>query len=219
MLRVFGGLLALALAAAATGCGQEDETGGYHGAVLMDPQGEEMQKQAPDQYEVRFETSAGDFTLRVERRLAPRGADRFYNLVRHGFYDGQRFYRVVPGFVVQWGLHGDPEVSAKWHDARIEDDPVVGSNVRGTICFAALPIPNGRSTQIFINLGDNTYLDAKRFAPFGEVVDGMDAVDAINSEYGEQPGRYQQQIGLQGNEYLDENFPGLDYVETARIID
>jgi len=153
----------------------------------------------------------------VERDLAPRGADRFYNLVKNGYYDGQRFFRVVPGFVVQWGMHGDPEVTAVWYNARIPDDPVKGSNVRGTVTFATSGA-NSRTTQLFINLGDNSgNLDRQGFAPFGRVADGMQAVDAINAEYGQRPD--QGKIHANGNTYLEEKFPNLDYIKTARIAD
>ena len=183
----------------------------------MDPKSEEMKKQAPDRFKVRFETSAGTFTVEVYREWAPRGADRFYNLVRHGFYDDQRFFRVVPGFVVQFGMHGDPEISRKWYDARILDDPVRASNLRGTLCFAATRSPNSRTTQVFINLGDNANLDRMRFAPFGKVIEGMETVDAINAEYGERPD--QGEIFARGNEYLEQKFPELDYIVKARIVE
>lgn len=199
-------------------CGsQMAETGGFDREALMDPQAEALQQQAPDEFDARFETSAGSFVVHVERAQAPHGADRFYNLVRHGFYDGQRFFRVVPGFVVQFGMHGDPELMGKWQAARIPDDPVVGSNQRGTLCFAAQQMPNTRTTQLFISLGDNSNLDRMRFAPFGTVSEGMEVVDHINAEYGEQP--RQDEIGMRGNEYLEERFPRLDYIVQARVTD
>jgi peptidyl-prolyl cis-trans isomerase A (cyclophilin A) len=207
----------------AAGCGSEGSNGENGGTgdsdkgVLMNPQSEEFQQQAPEEYEALFETSAGDFTIKVERTKAPLGADRFYNLVNNGFYDGQRFFRVVPGFVVQWGMHGDPEVIAQWQTARILDDPVKVSNVRGTLCFATAG-PNTRTTQLFINLGNNSSnLDPQGFAVFGEVSEGMQTVDSINSEYGQQP--KQDQIGARGNEYLEKEFPNLDYIVKARIAD
>ena len=175
-----------------------------------------MNQQALDQFKVKFETSAGDFAIEVRRELAPLGADQFYDLVKNNFYDGQRFFRVVPDFVVQFGIHGDPVVSARWQEATIEDDPVKGSNRRGTICFATAG-PNTRTTQLFINLKDNTRLDEMDFAPFGEVVEGMEAVASIFSGYGERPN--QGQIERQGNAYLQEEFPELDYIEQARIVD
>ena len=193
----------------AYGCG----VGGVDKEALMDPKSDAMKEQAPDQFTALFETSAGNFKIQVTRDWAPRGADRFYNLVRHGFFDEQRFFRVVPGFVVQWGMSGDPELNKVWNDAVILDDMVKQSNKRGRITFAAQSRPNTRTTQLFINYGDNLNLDGMRFAPFGEVVEGMEVVDAINAEYGQQPS--QGQIGGRGNAYLDENFPNLDNIKTT----
>lgn len=200
-------------------CGSQGESDQATGEkTLADPESPAMRKQAPDQFQVLFRTSAGDFTVEVQRDLAPKGADRFYNLVRHGFYDDQRFFRVLPGFVAQWGMHGNPEVNAQWHAATIPDDPVKGSNTAGTITFAKTNAPNSRTTQLFINLGDNSAgLDRQGFAPFGRVVDGMEAVQAINSKYGQRPD--QGQIGKRGNEYLKAEFPELDYIKSARIIE
>ena len=185
--------------------------------ALMDPAAAAFKQVAPEQFRVVFETSAGDFTVEVDRALAPAGADRFYNLVRGGFYRDQRFFRVVPGFVVQWGMHGDPAVSAKWQDAGITDDPVRGSNKRGTLCFAATQAPNSRTTQVFVNLADNAFLDAHGFAPFGSITAGIEVVEKINSQYGEQPS--QPLIYRQGNTYLQEKFPALDYIKEARLLD
>lgn len=201
------------------GCGaREQAPPGTSAADLRDPASAALRQRAPDEFAVRFETSAGDFVVRVERALAPQGADRFYNLVRHGFYDEQRFFRVVPGFVAQWGMSGDPELTRIWHSANIPDDPVRGTNTPGTLTFAKTRAPNSRSTQLFINLGDNSRsLDAQGFAPFGRVVEGMDAVAAINSEYGQRPD--QQKIGQRGNAYLQAEFPHLDYIHRARVID
>ena len=183
----------------------------------MDPTGEALNEQAPDEFSVRLETSAGPVVIQVTRDWAPHGADRFYNLVRNGFYDGQRFFRVVPGFVVQWGLSGDPKLNMAWRQANILDDPVVQVNTRGRITYAKTNQPNTRTTQLFINLGDNSNLDGMGFAPFGEVVEGMEVVDAINAEYGERPN--QGQIAMNGNAYLEENFPNLDYIVKAEIIE
>jgi peptidyl-prolyl cis-trans isomerase A (cyclophilin A) len=210
----------LAVALVAAGCGEPPGRCGdrkVDKASLMDPQGAAMQEQAPAEFKVLFETSAGDFTVEVKRQLAPRGADRFYNLVRRGFFDEQRFFRVVPGFVVQWGMHGDPEITAKWHEASIPDDPVNASNERGTLSFAAAQTPNSRTTQVFVNLGNNTNLDGLGFAPFGRVVQGLEVVQAIDSEYGEQPN--QQLIYAHGNQYLKTRFAHLDYIKAACLID
>lgn len=193
---------------------EEGRTEETQGSSLPTPSAEPVR--APEEFKVVLETSAGNITILVERRLAPYGADRFYELVSQGFYDGQRFFRVVPGFVVQWGLSGDPRVTAKWAEARIPDDPVVGSNVRGTIAFAATREPGSRTTQVFINLADNTSLDGMGFAPFGRVIDGMEAVEAINAEYREAPN--QGEIRRRGEEYLAREFPRLDYIKKASVV-
>jgi cyclophilin family peptidyl-prolyl cis-trans isomerase len=183
--------------------------------ALSDPASGEMNATAPNVYRARFETSAGAFTVEVTRAWAPLGADRFYNLVRHGFFDGTRFFRVVPGFVVQFGLSGDPAISARWRAASIPDDPVLQHNTRGTPTFATAG-PATRTTQLFINFGDNSRLDAMGFSPFGRVVDGMDVVDRIYPGYGEQPD--QGRIELQGNAYLGTQFPQLDSIAHATIV-
>jgi len=199
---------------AAIGCGSD---GGVelNEEVLMEPTSDEMKTEAPEQYAVTFETTAGNFVLTVYRDWAPRGADRFYNLVTNGFYNEQRFFRVVPGFVVQWGMSGDPEITKEWANAQFLDDPVKESNTRGRISFAATNRPNSRTTQVFINLGDNTNLDGMRFAPSGEVTEGMDVVDKINDEYGQQAS--QGYIAEQGNAYLQEAFPNMDYIKSVRV--
>jgi cyclophilin family peptidyl-prolyl cis-trans isomerase len=169
---------------------------------------------------VRFETTQGDFWVEVHRDWAPRGAERFLELVRTGFYDGCRFFRVVPEWVVQWGINGDPAVNARWSDERLEDDPVMQPNRRGTIAFAASDEPNTRTTQVFINYADHSSeLDPRGFAPIGEVVEGMDVVDALNSEYGEKPTDKQDDIMKKGNVWLDEQYPNLDWIRTARIVE
>jgi peptidyl-prolyl cis-trans isomerase A (cyclophilin A) len=181
---------------------------------LLNPHAPGMEKTAPAQYQVCFQTSAGAFVVAVTRAWAPQGADRFYNLVRHGFFDGTRFFRVLPGFVVQFGISGNPAVSARWHEATIPDDPVTQHNLRGTITFATAG-PNTRTTQLFINYADNTNLDSQGFAPFGRVVDGMDVVDRIYSGYGETPN--QAMIQARGNAYLASAFPKLDSIAHATI--
>jgi peptidyl-prolyl cis-trans isomerase A (cyclophilin A) len=171
---------------------------------------------------VRFETTAGDFVVEVVREMAPRGADRFYNLARHGYFDGVRFFRVINGFMAQFGAHGDPRVNATWRDQRIEDDPVRGSNRRGTVTFAATSRPSSRTTQVFVNTADNLPLDALGFAPIGAVVDGMAVVDALHSGYGEGApmgnGPDQERIDREGNNYLAREFPDLDYIKQAVIV-
>lgn len=173
-------------------------------------------EKAPDEYQVKFETSRGDVIIEVHREWAPLGADRFHEAVKAGFYDECRFFRVIPRFMVQFGINGDPEVQKKWKDATIKDDPVKQSNKRGFVTFAKTGAPNSRTTQLFINYGDNSRLDGMGFAPFGKVVKGMEAVDAINSESRERPN--QQAIQSQGNAYLKSNFPKLDYIKKATIV-
>ena len=160
-------------------------------------------------------TTKGDVVIEVTRAMAPLGADRIYNLVKYGFFNGAGFFRVVPGFVVQFGLSAVPAVNAAWDNAKLTDDPVQGSNVRGTVCFATSG-PNTRTTQLFVNLGDNVRLDSMGFAPFGKVVEGMEAVDKIYSGYGERPD--QNRITKQGAAYLKANFPEMDAI-TKGVID
>lgn len=179
-------------------------------------------EQAPEVFKVRFETTEGSFLVEVHREWAPKGADRFYNLIKMGFFEDVAFFRVLDGFVAQFGLSGDPEVSAVWKEAEITDDPVKQSNKRGTLTFATAG-PNTRTTQLFINLVDNPRLDGMGFAPFGVVTEGMDVVESFYSGYGEgEPrgrGPNQMLIQTRGNEYLKENYPELDYVKEAVIVD
>ena len=167
-------------------------------------------------YKVRFRTSKGGILIQVHHAWAPKGADRFGELVASGFYDGARFFRVVPGFVVQFGLSGDPKLNARWKHENLRDDPVYMTNRRGTLSFATAG-PDTRTTQVFINLADNQGLDSRGFAPFGEVVKGMDVVDRINAEYGQAPD--QDRIEKEGNAYLKKEFPRLDYIEKAEILE
>jgi peptidyl-prolyl cis-trans isomerase A (cyclophilin A) len=167
---------------------------------------------APATFKVRFETSKGDFTVKVTKSWAPIGADRFYNLAKNGFFDNSRFFRVLSGFVVQFGLPSDPHVSAIWYRARLRDDPVKQSNRKGTIVYATAG-PNTRTTQLFINLANNSSLDSQGFAPFGEVIEGMQVVQALYSGYGESPD--QAMIITQGNAYLLKQFPKLDFIKTT----
>jgi peptidyl-prolyl cis-trans isomerase A (cyclophilin A) len=175
---------------------------------------------APDDFKAVFHTTKGDFTVDVTRSLAPNGADRFYNLVKSGFFTDIAFFRVIPGFMCQFGIHGDPNISSKWANADIQDDPVKGSNTRGAITFATAG-PNTRTTQLFINFADNTSLDGQGFAPFGKVTEGMDVVDKINGEYGEGApngnGPDQGRIQAEGNAYLKKDFPHLDYIKSVTV--
>ncbi|HEY9227842.1 MAG TPA: peptidylprolyl isomerase [Gemmatimonadaceae bacterium] len=170
----------------------------------------------PDSFRVAFQTSKGRFVVQVNRAWAPQGADRFFELIRSHFYDENRFFRVVPGFVVQWGISDDKAVNDAWGDKPIPDDPVTHPNELGTITFATPARPNARTRQVFINLGNNQQLDGMGFAPFGRVVEGMSVVESINSEYGERPD--QTQAEALGNKYLARMFPNLDYVKTARFL-
>lgn len=172
-------------------------------------------EKAPETYQVQFETSGGNFVVEVHREWSPNGADRFYKLVESGFYDDCRFFRVVPGFMVQWGINGDPEIQQNWVKANIKDDRVTKSNKRGFITFATSG-KNSRTSQVFINYKDNAFLDGMGFSPFGQVVEGMDVVDAINSQYGEQP--QQGLIQEKGNEYLNKSFPKLTYIKKATVV-
>ncbi|HYV97057.1 MAG TPA: peptidylprolyl isomerase [Gemmatimonadaceae bacterium] len=171
---------------------------------------------APDSFRVKFETSRGNFTVEVHRSWAPLGADRFYALTQSGFFNDERFFRVVPGFIVQWGMNGDTTLNKKWADRRIPDDPVTQSNKRGTVTFASQMRPGTRSAQLFINFADNPPLDANGFAPFGSVVDGMKVVDALYAAYGEKPD--QTRLGKEGNAYLKQEFPKLDYIKSATVM-
>jgi peptidyl-prolyl cis-trans isomerase A (cyclophilin A) len=174
-----------------------------------------LKETAPATFRVNFDTSVGPFVMEVNRAWAPTGADRFYNLVKYGYFDGARFFRVIPNFMVQFGIHGDPKLNSVWSEANIPDDPVTQSNKRGFVTFAKRNAPNSRSTQIFINFKDNAGLDGQGFAPFGQVVSGMEVVDKINAEHGETPN--QMLIQSQGNAYLMKAFPTLDYIKSARI--
>ena len=175
------------------------------------------QKKAPDTFKVLFETSAGDFTVEVTRKWAPIGADRFYELVKKEFYKDCRFFRVLPGFMVQFGINGDPEIQKKWKDATIKDEATVASNQKGFITYAKSSAPDSRTTQLFINYGDNSRLDSQGFAPFGRVIEGMDVVQKINSKHGENPDQAAMQS--RGNAYLMENFPDLDYIKSIKLLD
>jgi peptidyl-prolyl cis-trans isomerase A (cyclophilin A) len=180
-----------------------------------------LNAQAPPVYKVSFDTSKGTFVIEVHRDWAPNGADRFYNLVKNGFYDNTRFFRVISGFMVQFGINGDPRISAQWREANIPDDPVRQGNQRGYITFATAG-PNTRTTQVFINFADNRMLDRQGFSPFGRVISGMNVVDALYSGYGEGApqglGPEQGRVQGEGNAYLMKSFPKLDYIKKATIV-
>lgn len=182
---------------------------------LVNPPPEEIAKQAPDSFKVLFETSKGQFTIQVNRAWAPIGADRFYFLANNKYYDGTRFFRVLPNFVVQWGIHGDPKVAEAWATRSLEDEPVKQSNQAGIVTYA-MGGPNSRTVQVFINKADNSRLDGMGFAPFGRVIDGMHVVEQIHAGYG---GDVKQDMMRQhGQAYLDRWFPKLDYVVHAKVV-
>lgn len=207
MVRIASLLLALVIAAPA------------FGQNLGNPAA--LKEQAPPVYKVEFDTSKGPFVIEVHRDWAPNGADRFYNLVKNGFYDNVRFFRVIEGFMAQFGVNGDPKVSAVWREARIKDDAVKVSNKRTFVTFATAG-PNTRTTQVFISYGDNSNLDSQGFSPFGQVVSGMKVVDALYGGYGEGApggrGPNQARVQSEGNAYLASAFPNLDYVKKATIV-
>lgn len=207
MVRIASLLLALVIAAPA------------FGQNLGNPAA--LKEQAPPVYKVEFDTSKGPFVVEVHRDWAPNGADRFYNLVKNGFYDNVRFFRVIEGFMAQFGVNGDPKVSSVWREARIKDDPVKVSNKRTFVTFATAG-PNTRTTQVFISYGDNSNLDSQGFSPFGQVVSGMKVVDSLYSGYGEGApggrGPNQGRVQSEGNAYLANSFPNLDYVKKATIV-
>jgi peptidyl-prolyl cis-trans isomerase A (cyclophilin A) len=189
---------------------------GYDRALLRPAQ---LKEKAPETFQVKFTTTRGDFVVTVTRAWAPLGADRFYNLVKHHFYDNASFFRVVPGFVVQFGINAYPPVSAAWENANIKDEPVVGSNKRGYLTYAKTSMPNTRSTQIFINLKDNAGLDRQGFSPFGVVdAQGMKVVEMLYDQYGDSAGPDQDQITKQGKPYIDKGWPKLDSIKNATLI-
>lgn len=177
---------------------------------------ESIDERSPDKFNVEFETSKGKFVIEVRRAWAPRGADRFYTLIKQDFYQDCRFFRVVPGFVVQWGINGDPAVHKKWEKKTIEDDSLLASNLRGFVTFAKTGAPNSRSTQLFVNLDHNTSLDQSGFAPFGRVIKGMEVIEKLTSEYADKP--EQEKIIAKGNKYLNKEFPELDFIKTVKVV-
>ncbi len=170
----------------------------------------------PESYRVKFVTSCGDFVVEVTRKWSPLGADRFHEAVTGGFYDECRFFRVVPNFIVQFGINGDPAVQRRWRRANLKDDRATGhSNLKSTVTFATAG-PNTRTTQLFVNLKDNAFLDKLGFTPFGKVVSGIETVQKINAEYGEKA--QQGALQAEGNKYLKAEFPRMDYIKTARVV-
>ena len=178
-----------------------------------------LKEKAPETFAVKFETTRGDFTVNVTRAWAPVGADRFYNLIKHRFYDNMVVYRVVRGFVVQFGISSYPAVSAVWSNANIKDDPVTQSNKRGYVTYAKSSRPNSRSTQLFISFGDNSALDPQGFAPFGVIdAEGMKVVEMLYDQYGDQPTSEQDEITKLGKAYLERKYPKLDVIKRATLV-
>jgi peptidyl-prolyl cis-trans isomerase A (cyclophilin A) len=221
-------MLVIALAATNAAAGQAAGGGGSAGrsqaagvsanpnkAKLRTPS--QLTEKAPETFKAKFDTSKGVIVIEVHRDWAPLGADRFYNLVKNGFYDGCRFFRVLDGFMAQVGMNGDPSIQRAWGNANFRDDPVKGSNKRGYVTFAKASAPNSRSTQFFINYGDNSRLDADGFAPFGQVVTGMDLVDMLYKGYGSSNVPDQGRITAEGNAYLMKEYPKLDFIKKATI--
>jgi peptidyl-prolyl cis-trans isomerase A (cyclophilin A) len=204
------------------GCGGEapEEEAGPPPNPLLQPRS--FTETAPEHYRVRLETTQGDIVIAVTRAWAPLAADRFYNLVRAGYYDGIAFHRVLPGFVAEFGIHGDPWVNAAWRQALMADEPVRQSNTRGRVTFSR-NTPNSRTVQVFINLDDNRSLDGQGFSPFGEVEEGMAVAESLYAEYGDGPPRgegvYQAMAIARGDAYLEEEFPLLDRIRRAEVLD
>jgi peptidyl-prolyl cis-trans isomerase A (cyclophilin A) len=207
---IISGVAGLALASAVSVAAQVDLN---KTAKLRTPAA--LTEQSPAEYKVNLDTSGGAIVIQVHRSWAPLAADRFYNLVKNGFYDDVRFFRVVPNFMVQFGMHGNPAITKAWSATTLKDEPTTQTNKRGYITFARTGAPNSRGTQVFINYKDNGFLDKQGFAPFGEVVKGLDIAEKINSSYGEKPD--QGQITAAGNAYLTKEFPKLDFIKTATI--
>jgi len=207
-------LAAIVLVAVLVGAADEKKP------VAKDAKGVALPKptppKGPETYRVKFVTSCGDFVVEVTRKWAPTGADRFHEAVTGRFYDECRFFRVVPNFVVQFGINGDPKVQGRWRRANLKDDRATGkSNLKGTVTFATAGA-NTRTTQLFVNLKDNGFLDQMGFTPFGKVVEGMKAIEKINAEYGGKAN--QGAIQSEGNKYLKAEFPRMDYIKTARVV-
>lgn len=216
-------LLILGLGALVSACGNGPASApaaNQRESSLLEPSGEGFRQRAPAVFQARFQTTQGDIVLEIHRDWAPLGADRFYNLVVNEFFSDVAFFRVMKKrrlFMAQFGIHGDPEVAMVWSQRKLQDEPVRESNLRGTLSFAKTKVPNTRSTQIFINLNDNSFLDRQGFSPFGKVVEGMDVAESLFGGYGGSAVS-QGTLRKQGNAYLRASFPELDYINTANIV-
>src|ERR1051326_3584993 len=173
---------------------------------------------APEDFKVKFDTTKGPVVIELHRAWAPKGVDRFYNMVRNGYFTNVRFFRVIPNFMAQFGVHGDPAVNAAWEKVRLTDDPPNGQkNVRGMLTYGTTGQPNSRGTQLFINYKDNSYLDAQGFVPIGQVVEGMEVADMLYADYGAAPQNEQNTLVTQGNKFMQSKYPKLDYLKTGTI--
>lgn len=212
-LMIFTCLSTYALAAETTSA---EKKGKPHPA-LTDPS--QATEKAPEEFQVKVETTKGDFLLVVKRKWSPNGADRFYNLIQIGYFKDIAIFRAIEGFMFQFGIHGDPKISDKWAEANIKDDPDAGiSNRKGFITYAKSGRPHSRSTQFFINLGNNGSLDRDGFTPFGEVTKGIEVIDKINTEYGENPRDVQSSFKANGNEYIKRRFPNIDFIKSMSLV-
>ena len=210
------GILVTVAAVATVGAQARQSAPVDRAALLRNPAA--LKEKAPDTFKVKFDTTKGPIIVEVHRDWAPLGADRFYNMVRNGFFDGVRFFRVIPNFMAQFGINGNPAVNAAWDKVDLKDDPGgKQSNTRGTLSYGNTGRPNSRGTQVFINYTDNSRLDAQGFTPFGLVVEGMDVADKLNAEYGSAPQNAQGRISAEGNKFLVASYPKLDYVKTATV--
>lgn len=205
-------IIPVVLVAVVAASAQQKKAGGVS---LRNPAS--LNEKAPAMFNAKFDTSAGVFVIEVHRDWAPNGADRFYNLVKNGFFDNARFFRVIKDFMVQFGINGDPAIHKNWMNANITDEPVKQGNTRGFVTYAKSSAPNSRSTQVFINYKDNSFLNRQGFAPFGKVSSGMEVVDKLYNEYGERAQQQSQRIETEGNAFLTKNFPKLDYIKKATI--
>lgn len=196
---------------------QADSTDDKNKAALTDPK--RAVEKAPEKFQAKVATTKGDFVIEVTREWSPNGADRFYNLVKIGFFQDIAIFRAIKGFMFQFGIHGDPKISRVWSEANIKDDKYAGvSNKKGFITYAKSGRPNSRSTQFFINLSDNASLDRQGFTPFGRVVKGMDVVEKINTQYGENSPEVQGMFQARGNDYIKKRYPNLDYIKSISLV-
>jgi len=210
-------LAALVALPPARAAGQTAPAAAGGASKLLNPAA--LTAKAPATFKAKFDTSKGVFVVEVHREWAPLGADRFYNMVTSGFFNGVRFFRVIPNFMAQFGINGNPAVTAAWNKIELKDDPATKqSNQRGFISYGTTGQPNSRGTQVFINYKDNSFLDPQGFVPFGQVVEGMEIVDMLNAEYGSGPQNQQGTITREGNKFLMAQFPKLDYVKTATVV-